>query len=109
MINGVNYLIYILAGGGLVFLGGLEYFICSKSAVRSHRQALLFVPFLILCGALVVYGAEGGGSFLDLRGRVALAAIAYGFMSLAAITAGWLIYGFRHLPQEPEDCPFMEK
>ena len=67
LINGVNYTIYIIAAAGLVLFGGLQYTICRRPTKKSHRQAMLFVPFLILCAALFVFGAEGGGSFLDMR------------------------------------------
>ena len=109
LINGVNYTIYIIAAAGLVLFGGLQYTICRRPTKKSHRQAMLFVPFLILCAALFVFGAEGGGSFLDVRGAVALALMGYGFLSLAAISAGWLAAAVKNDKEAKASCPFNEK
>lgn len=109
MINGVDYSLYIIAAVTFVVLAVAEYFICLKAKNPSARKILLFVPFFILVGALVVYGSESGG-FLDLRGYVAFIIVMYALLCSIALFAGWFAFKLKYEngKEPPEACPFSE-
>lgn len=111
VINGTDYSLYIVIGLTVAVLAGLEYFICLKSTKSSYRKILLFVPFLVLTGALMVYGSESGGGLFDLRGLVVVLLVIYALICAAAIGAGRFIYKLKHenKPDVPEDCPMADK
>ena len=105
----MNFTMILLAAVSFFGFAALEYFICSKAKNPSTEKLMFFVPFLIFVAALVVFGADASGSFLDLRGMVTVVITVYGVLSLVAILAGYYLYHLKHLPVEPESCPFSEK
>ncbi|MBQ6850718.1 MAG: hypothetical protein IJN77_06755 [Oscillospiraceae bacterium] len=105
----MDFTLIILAVVSFAAFAALEYFICSKAKNPSTEKLMFFVPFLIFVGALVVYGSDANGSFLDLRGMVTVVITIYGVLSLVAILAGYYLYHLKHLPQDADNCPFSEK
>ena len=105
----MNFMLPLAAGASFVGLAAVEYLICSKSKNPNTDKLMFFVPFLIFVGALVVYGSDASGSFVDLRGMVTVVITVYGILSLVAILGGYYLYHLKYLPQEPESCPFSEK
>lgn len=106
----MNFMLPIIAAVSFFALAGLEYLICAKAKNPSAQKLMFFVPFLIFVGALVVFGSDANGSFLDMRGMVTAVLTVYGILSLVAIAAGWLIYQLKHVePEAPEDCPYSQQ
>ncbi len=105
----MDFTMILLAAASFFGFAALEYFICSKAKNPSTEKLMFFVPFLIFAGALVVYGSDANGSFLDLRGMATVVITVYGVLSLVAILGGYYLYHLKHLPEEPTDCPFSEK
>ncbi len=104
----MNLMLPIIAAASFMGLAGLEYFICAKAKNPSTEKLMFFVPFLIFVAALVVFGSDAGG-FLDLRGMATVVITIYGVLSLVAILAGYYLYHLKHLPQQPDECPFSEE
>ncbi|MBQ8604592.1 MAG: hypothetical protein IJ410_07100 [Oscillospiraceae bacterium] len=111
VINGVDYTIYLIAGGSFALMALAEYFICLKSKNPSARKVLLFVPFLILVAGLLVYGSNSGGGFLDLSGLVLVVATIYALLCGAGMFAGWFAFKLKYENKNelPESCPFSEE
>jgi len=110
IINGVDYSAIIVVAVTVIALAAAEYFICLKSKKSSYRKVLLFVPFMVLVGAMFVYGGEGGG-FIDLRGYVAVILAVYALICAAAIGAGWFAFKLKYesKPDISENCPLSDK
>ena len=100
-------MLYIIPAISFVVLAALEYLICAKSKNPSTQKLLFFLPFLIFVGALVVFGSDAGG-FMDMRGLATVVITIYGVLCLVAIVAGYFLYHLKHLPDEPENCPYSE-
>ncbi len=112
LINGVDYTLYIIAAVSVLAIGGLEYYICLKSKKKSNRQALLFIPFFILVGALVIYGSESNGSFIDLRGAITLVLVVWALLCAVAQFIGWFVFKLKYENQKdeiPRDCPMSQE
>ena len=101
-------MLYIIPAVSFFAFAALEYLICAKSKNTSTQKLLFFLPFLIFIGALVVYGSEIGG-FGDMRGLATVVITIYGVLCLVAILGGYFLYHLKHLPQEPESCPYSEQ
>ena len=104
----MNFMLPLAAGASFVALAAVEYLICSKSKNPNTDKLMFFVPFLIFVGALVVFGSEIG-NFGEMRSMATVVITVYGILSLVAILGGYYLYHLKHLPQEPESCPFSEK
>lgn len=104
----MNFTLPIIAAASFLGLAGLEYLICAKAKNPSTEKLMFFVPFLIFVAVLVVFGSDAGG-FLDLRGMATVVITVYGVLSLVAILAGYYLYHLKHLPQQPDECPFSEE
>ena len=100
-------MLYIIPAVSFFALAGLEYLICRKAKNPSTEKLLFFLPFLIFVGALVVFGSDAGG-FMDMRGLATVVITVYGVLCLVAILAGYFLYHLKHLPAEPESCPYSE-
>ncbi len=101
-------MLYIVCALSFVVLAGLEYLVCAKAKNPNTEKLLFFLPFLIFIAALVVYGSDSNG-FLDMRGFATVVITIYGVLCLVAILGGYFLYHLKHLPQEPESCPYSEQ
>lgn len=105
----MNLALPLIAAVSFIAFAGIEYYICSKTNNPSYQKLMFFVPFLIFVVALVVFGSDTNGSFVDLRGMVTVVITIYGVLSLVAILGGYYLYHLKHMPEQPEECPYSEK
>ena len=109
MINGTDVTLYLAVAATVAVLAWLEYIICRRAKNPQAKKLLLFVPFLVFCRALFVYGTSDGSGFLDLSGIVVFLIICYGMVCLAAIGLGWFIALVKTDKETKAACPFADE
>ncbi len=111
-VGGADFtLVAFVAIFSFIILAFAEYYICAKAKRESTKKLLFFIPFFILAGGLILYGANDG-IFEELRKFITLFITGYGFLCLFAIITGFGIYTMEQSkqipPSSPEDCPYKE-
>ncbi len=100
--------VFFVAIFSFIILAFLEYYLCTKAKHESTKKLLFFIPFFILTGAMILYGASDS-TFEELRRFIALFITGYGFLCLLAIITGFGIYTLQQVkkapPEIPADCP----
>ena len=96
MIDGTDYTIPALCLLAVLLFFTVQYLLCRKA----KRLAVKMIPFygvgLLLLAAIGVLNTDNRGSFIDLRGLLAM--LIAGFALLCALAAGaaWLLHWLRH-------------
>ena len=112
IINGTDYTLYIIRALSVIGIAALEYLICLKSKKKANRQVLLFIPFFILVAALVIYGSETNGSFLDLRAATTAMLTVWALLCAVGQFIGWFSYKLKYENEKdeiPRDCPMAKQ